>query len=106
MWYDNDSIYPYQRSSRLPPAPKLDVREHIRGVVTEFHNNLGAMASGRAYRLLERLGEIPAELSDFEVLAEWGRIPVEEATKAGAAWPTELTPEEIMNYGRTEEGRV
>lgn len=96
MWYDNDSIYPYQRSSRLPPAPKRDVRDHIRGVVTEFHNNLGAMASGRSYRLLEKLDAIPSSLSDFEVLAEWGRIQVEEATKEGAPWPTELTPEYIM----------
>lgn len=97
MWYDNDSIYPYQRSSRLPPAPKKDVREHIAAVVTEFHNNLGAMASGRSYRLLDRLNEIPAHLSDMEVLGEWGRIQVEEATKEGAPWPTELTTEYIMN---------
>lgn len=96
MWYDNESIYPFQRSSRLPPAPKRDVRDHIKGVVTEFHDNLGAMASGRAYRLLAKLDEIPASLSDFEVLNEWGRIQVEEAQKEGAPWPTELTPEYIM----------
>ena len=96
MWYDNDSIYPFQRSSRLPPAPKLDVRDHIIGVVTEFHNNLGAMASGRAYRALERLKEIPTHLSDMEVLGEWGRIQLEEAAKEGAPWPTELTPEYML----------
>lgn len=96
MWYDNDSIYPFQRSSRLPPAPKLDVRDHIRGVVTEFHNNLGAMASGRSYRLLERLDGIPTHLSDMEVLGEWARIQVEEAQAEGAPWPDELTPEYML----------
>jgi hypothetical protein len=97
MWYDNDSIYPYQRSSRLPPAPRLDVREHIRGVITEFHDNLGAMASGRAYRALARLDEIPENLSDMDVLGEWGRIQLEEAEKEGAPWPLELTPEYILD---------
>ena len=95
MWYANENTYPFQRSSRLPPAPPLDVREHIVGIVTEFHNNLGAMASGRAYRALDRLKEIPDGLSQMEVLMEWGRIQVEEAVKEGAPWPTELTPEYI-----------
>ena len=98
MWWEsNDSTYPFKRSSRLPPAPAMDVREHIVGIVTEFHNNLGAMASGRAYRALSRLKEIPTHLSDMEVLGEWGRIQVEEATKEGAVWPTELTPEYILD---------
>ena len=77
----------------------LDATErhgYIRGVVTEFHNNLGAMASGRSYRLLERLDSIPAELSDMEVLGEWARIQVEEAVAEGAPWPMEVTPEYML----------
>lgn len=96
MWYDNDQIYPYQRSSRLPKKPEPDVREHIIGVVTEFHNELGAMASGRSYRALDRLKEIPESASPNEVLAQWSRILVEEAEKEGAPWPTELTAEYIQ----------
>lgn len=96
MWYVSEGPYPFKRSSRLPPAPEPDMREHIIGIVTEFHNELGAMASGRAYRALDRLrDEVPEGGSPKETLEAWGRIQVEEAERDGAGWPTELTPEYI-----------
>src|SRR3546814_9895043 len=69
MWYVSEGALPYRRSSRLPPQPEPDIREHIIGVTTEFHNELGAMASGRAYRAFHRLKtDIPADASPSEVL--------------------------------------
>ncbi|AYJ85150.1 aromatic ring-hydroxylating dioxygenase subunit alpha (plasmid) [Sphingomonas paeninsulae] len=96
MWYVSDGALPYRRSSRLPKIPEPDMREHIRGVTTEFHNELGAMASGRAYRALERLDtDIPSDTPQGEVLTRWGEILVEEAIKDGAGWPMELTAEYV-----------
>ena len=95
IWYTGEGSVPFKRSRRLPPAPELDIREHIIAVVTEFRNELGAMASGRAYRALDQLRELPAGMPPAEVLENWGRILVEEAQKDGAGWPMELTAEYI-----------
>ncbi|MEA3149191.1 MAG: hypothetical protein QOD56_130 [Gammaproteobacteria bacterium] len=95
MWYVSEGALPYKRSSRLSPKPEPDIRDHIIGVTTEFHNELGAMASGRAYRALDRLRALPLDMPPGKVLEEWGKILVEEAVKDGAGWPMQLTPEYI-----------
>jgi phenylpropionate dioxygenase-like ring-hydroxylating dioxygenase large terminal subunit len=95
MWYDSTGTFPYKRSSRLPPKPEPNMREHIIGIVTEFHDELGAMASGRAYRALDRLRALPPEMDGFDVLNAWGAIMMEEAENDGGGWPMELTPDYI-----------
>jgi nitrite reductase/ring-hydroxylating ferredoxin subunit len=95
-WYVGDSLLPLRRSARLPKIPEPDIREHIIGLTTILHTELGAMTSERSYRALGRLKtDIPADASAAQVLAGWGKILREEADKEGAGWPAELTPEYI-----------
>jgi len=75
-------------SSRLGKEAGTDFRQYILQFVEEFHNELGAMVTPRAYEATQRLRtEVAADASAEEVLAKWGQFQMDAAEADGAGWP-------------------
>jgi len=88
--------YGFVRSFRLPGEAGPDYRQYILDYVEEFHNELRAMVTPRAYEATQRLRtECPADATQMEVYEKWIQFQREAAEADGSGWP-EMSPEYAM----------
>ncbi len=82
-------------------APQaFDARKFQVMYIEELNDTLGAMFTQNAVKAARRLlEELPETASPMEVGAAFMTLHREETEKAGAVWPKDLTPQQMMDAG-------